>query len=118
MTIFAKRPIITVQLGSKYASVIINLISTSATQLYSKTTIINEIFTRTPHFFLKLVPKLRKTKSLSFGGPILTTHKDKFMSNESPKQTFWLVPNVTNAQKIVPKYPQLSVLKCCKYYSH
>ena len=28
------------------------------------------------------------------------------MSNESHTQAFWLVPNVTNAQKRVPKYPQ------------
>ena len=29
------------------------------------------------------------------------------MSNESHTQAFWLVPNVTNAQKRVPRYPQL-----------
>ena len=28
------------------------------------------------------------------------------MSNESHTQAFWLVPNVTNAQKRVPKYPR------------
>ena len=28
------------------------------------------------------------------------------MSNESHTQAFWLVPNATNAQKRVPKYPQ------------
>ena len=57
---FRKNPIITLRLGSKYASVIINLILTSATQLYSKITKINEIFIVTPHFYLKLVQKLRK----------------------------------------------------------
>ena len=36
----------------------------------------------------------------------MTAHKDKFMSIESPKQAFWLAPNVTNAQKRVPRYPQ------------
>ena len=86
MTIFAKKPIVIVQLSSEYASVIINLISTSATQLYSKATKINEVFIGTPHFFLKLV------------------HKEKLMSNELHTQAFWLVPNVTIAQKIVPKY--------------
>ena len=69
LTIFGKSPI-AVQLGSKYASVIINLMSTSATQLYSKTTKINEIFIGNPHFFLKLVQKLRNNKSSSFGGPL------------------------------------------------
>ena len=73
---------VTVRLGSEYASVIINLISTSSTQLYRKATKINEIFIGTPHFFLKLV------------------QKDKFMSNESHTQAFWLVPNVTNPQNI------------------
>ena len=77
LTIFTKNPIATVRLGSENASVIINLISTSATQLYSKTTKINEIFIRTLHFFLKLL------------------QRDKFMSNESHTQAFWRVPNVT-----------------------
>ena len=36
----------------------------------------------------------------------MTTHKDKLRSNESPTQVFWLVPNVTNAQKRVPKSPK------------
>ena len=88
LTIFAKKPIVTVRLGSEYASVIINVISTSAGQLHSKTTNINEIFIGIPHFFLKFAPK------------------DKFMANESHKQAFWLVANVTNAQKRVPKYPK------------
>ena len=57
-------------LGSKYASVIINLILTLAIQLYSKITKINEIFVVTPHFYLKLVQKLRKKKPSSFGGPL------------------------------------------------
>ena len=61
MTIFAKKPIITLRLGSKYASVIINLILTSATQLYSKITKINKIFIVTPHFYLKL-----RKKSVNF----------------------------------------------------
>ena len=87
LTIFAKKSIVTVRLCSEYPSVIINLISTLATQLYSKTTKINEIFIGAPHFFLKLV------------------QKDKFMSNESHTQAFWLVTNVTNAQERVPKYP-------------
>ena len=82
------------------------MISTSAIQLFSKPTTTNEIFIETPHFFLKLVQKLRNNKSSSFGGPILTGQKDKFMSNESPAQTFWLVPNVTNVQKRIPKYLQ------------
>ena len=77
--IFAKKPIVTVRLGSKYATVIINLISTSATQLYSKIAKINEIFIVTPHFFLKLVQKLIK-KALIFLRSLLTAHKDKFMS--------------------------------------
>ena len=51
--------IVNVRLGFKYASVIINLMSTSATQLYSKTTKINEIFIGVPHFILKLGQKLR-----------------------------------------------------------
>ena len=69
LTIFGKSPI-TVRLGSKYVSVIINLIFTSTTQLYSKTTKINEIFIGNPQFFLKLVQKLRNNKSSSFGGPL------------------------------------------------
>ena len=28
------------------------------------------------------------------------------MSNKSHAQAFWLVPNVTNAEKKAPKYPQ------------
>ena len=36
----------------------------------------------------------------------MAAHKDKFMSNKSPTQTFWLASNVTNAQKRVAKYPQ------------
>ena len=103
--IFAKKPIVTVRLGSKYATVIINLISTSATQLYSKIAKINEIFIVTPHFFLKLVQKLIK-KALIFLRSLLTAHKDKFMSIQSPKQVFWLAPNVTYAQKRAPRYPQ------------
>ena len=51
LTIFAKTHIVTVRQGSEYSSVIINLMPTSATQLYSKTTKINEIFIGTPHFF-------------------------------------------------------------------
>ena len=105
MTIFAKDPIITLRLGSKYTSVIINLTSTSATQLCSKITKINEIFIVTPHFCLKLVQKLRK-KVLIFRRSPLTAHKDKFMSTESPKQAFWLALNVTNAQKKARRYPQ------------
>ena len=54
---FRKNPIITLRLGSKYASVIINLILTSASQLYSKITKINERFIVTPHFYLKLRKK-------------------------------------------------------------
>ena len=57
LTIFAKRPIVTVSLGSKYASVIINLISTSDTQLYSKITKTNEIFIGTSHFFSEISPE-------------------------------------------------------------
>ena len=76
LIIFAKKPIATVRLGSEYAPAIINLISTSAAQLYSKTTKINVIFTGTLYFFLKLV------------------QKDKFMSNESHTQAFWLAPNL------------------------
>ena len=93
-----KKTIVTVRLGSKYASVTINLILTSATQLYSKTTKVNEMFIVTLHFFLILVQKLRNSKSLIFRKSSFTAHKDKFMSNESPTQAFWLVPNVTNAQ--------------------
>ena len=100
-----KKTIVTVRLGSKYASVTINLILTSATQLYSKTTKVNEMFIVTLHFFLILVQKLRNSKSLIFRKSSFTAHKDKFMSNESPTQAFWLVPNVTNAQKRVPRYP-------------
>ena len=71
LTIFEKKKtIVTVRLGSEYVSVIINLISTSNAQLYSKATKINEIFIGTPHFFLKLVQKLRNNKSSSFGGPL------------------------------------------------
>ena len=110
--------IVNVWLGSKYASVIINLMPTSATQLCSKTTKINEIFIGVPHFILKLGQKLRNkfhhgdnTNIIYLHGFIfrrssLTAHKDKFMSNESRTKTFCLVPNVTNAQKIVSKYPQ------------
>ena len=105
LTIFVKSPIITLRLGSKYASAIINLILTSATQLYSKITKINEIFIVTPHFYLKLVPKFRKKVSI-FRRSSLTAHKDKFISIESPKKAFWIAPNVTNAQKRVPRYPQ------------
>ena len=36
----------------------------------------------------------------------MTACKDEFMSIESSKQTFWLVPNVTNAKERVPRYPQ------------
>ena len=36
----------------------------------------------------------------------MTAHKDKFMSIESLKQAFWLAPNITNAQKRVPRYSQ------------
>ena len=105
LTIFTKNPIVTVPLGSEYACVTINLISTTTTKLHSKTTKINEIFIGTSHFFLKLVQKL-KIKVFIFRRSSLTAHKDKFMSNESPTRTFWLLPNVTNAQKRVPKYPQ------------
>ena len=101
---FAENPIITIRMGFKYASVIFNLILTSSTQLYSKITKINEIFIVNPHFYLKLVQKLRK-KSINLL-EILTAHKDKFMSSESPKQAFWLAPNVTNTQKKIPRYPQ------------
>ena len=68
MTILEKNPIVTVRMSSKYASVIINLILTSATQLYNKITKINEIFIVlvTPHFFLKLIQK----QSSSFEGPL------------------------------------------------
>ena len=38
--------------------------------MYSKTTKINEIFLRTPHFFLKLVQKLKKKKPSLYGGPL------------------------------------------------
>ena len=66
LTIFAKKTIVTVRLRSKYASVIINLTLTSATQLYGKITKINEIFTVTHHFFLKLVQKrIKKSLHLS-----------------------------------------------------
>ena len=67
LTIFAKKTIVTVRLRSKYASVIINLILTSATQLYGKITKINEIFTVTHHFFQKLIQK-RIKKSLHLSG--------------------------------------------------
>ena len=70
MDYFCKnKTIATVRLGSKYASVIINLILTLATHSYSKTAKINEIFIGTPHFFLKLVKKLKSNKFSSFGGP-------------------------------------------------
>ena len=63
---FRKKTIVTVRLRSKYASVIINLTLTSATQLYGKITKINEIFTVTHHFFLKLVQKrIKKSLHLS-----------------------------------------------------
>ena len=75
---FRKNPIITLRLGSKYASVIINLILTSATQLYSKITKINEIFIATPHFYLKL--RNLEKKVLIFRRSSLTAHKDKLMS--------------------------------------
>ena len=61
---------VTVRLGSKYASVVINLISRSATELHSKTTKINKIFIGIYLFFFKLVQKLRNNKSSSFGGPL------------------------------------------------
>ena len=76
--------------------------STSGTHLYSKTAKINEMFIGTPHFFLKLV---QKQQVLIFWKSSLTV-QDKFMSNESHTKAFWLVPNVTNAQKRLPKYPQ------------
>ena len=61
------------------------------------------MFIGNPHFFLNLVQTLRNSMSLSFvGGLLLTAHKDKFVSNESPTQTFWLASNVTSAQKRVP----------------
>ena len=84
---------------------ILDLILILATQLYSKITKINEIFIVTPHFYLKLVQKLRK-KIFIFPSSSLTAHKDKFMSFESPKQAFWLAPNATNAQKRIPRYHQ------------
>ena len=105
LTIFVKNHIITLWLGSKYASVIINLILTSATQLYSKITKIKKIFIVTPHFYLKLVQKIRK-KNFTFWRSSLTAQKDKFMSIGSPKKAFWLAPNGTNAQKRVLRYPQ------------
>ena len=61
---FRKNPIITLRLGSKYASVIINLILTSATQLHSKITKINEIFIVTSHFYLKLRNLEKKSVNL------------------------------------------------------
>ena len=67
LTIFTKSSIVI--LGSKYASVIINMVPTLASQLYSKTTKISKIFKGTPHFSLKLVQKLRNDKSSSFEGP-------------------------------------------------
>ena len=70
LTIFVKNPIITLRLGSKCASVIINLILASATQLYSKINKIKEIFIVTAHFYLKLVQKFREKKSPPFGGPL------------------------------------------------
>ena len=70
MTTFAKSPIVTVRLGCQYISVIFNLISTSATQLYSKTTKTNEIFIGSPHFFLKLVQKFKNEKSWPFPSPL------------------------------------------------
>ena len=84
----AKRSFVTVRLGSKYASVIINLKSTSATQLYSKTIKIKKAFIGTPHFFLNLVQKRRNNKPSSFQGPHLAAHREQFMSNESPTQIF------------------------------
>ena len=98
LTIFAKKTIVTVRLRSKYASVIINLILTWATQLYGKITKINEMSTVTHHFFLKLVQK-RIKKAFIFRGSSLTAHKDKFMSIESPKQAFWLAPNALMHRK-------------------
>ena len=65
-------------MGSKYASVIINLILTLATQLYSKVTKIKEIFIATPHFYLKL--RNLEKKVLIFRRSSLTAHKDKLMS--------------------------------------
>ena len=70
LAIFVKNPIITLRLGSKCASVIINLILASATQLYSKINKIKEIFIVNAHFYLKLVQKFRKKKSPPFGGPL------------------------------------------------
>ena len=61
---------LTVRLGSKYASVVINLISRSATELHSKTNKINKIFIGIYLFFFKLVQKLRNNKFSSFGGPL------------------------------------------------
>ena len=57
LTIFVKKPIVTVRLGSKYASVIINLIFTSATMLRSKTNKIIEIFIVTLHSFSDISPE-------------------------------------------------------------
>ena len=87
LTIFAKKTIVTVRLGSEYASVIIrNLhqLPSCMAKLQKLTKYLQEFLI----FFLKLAPK------------------DKFMPNESHKQAFWLVANVTNGQKRVPKYPQ------------
>ena len=108
MTIFAKSLIIILRLGSKYVSVIINLISTLATQLYSKITKINEIFLVITHFYLKLAQKLRK-KVLIFRRSSLTTHKDKFMSRgilspaTSSQEQFFLKKNFFHLQFIAKR---------------
>ena len=115
LTIFAKNPIVTVRLGSKYASVIINLISTSATQLYSKTTKTNEIFSEISRETQK--QQVFIFRRSSFDCTQIQIHV------KLVNQAFWLVPNVTNAQKRVPKYLQpwlrdseTIIFIYCKFY--
>ena len=103
-TTCAKNSIVTARLSSKHVSVIINLIFTSASQLYSKITKNNEIFILL--FFSEISPETQKQPVFIFRRPSLTARKDKFKPIESPKQTFWLVPNVANGQKRLWRYPQ------------
>ena len=97
---------LTCSTGSEHASVITNLISTLATQLYSKTTKINKIFVGTPHFSLKLIQKdkfMSKSHIHRPSGLYLMSlmHKTEFLSILNPghvTQKWW-------------------VLTYCKFYS-
>ena len=55
------------------------------------------MFIVTPHYFSEVGPETYKKKVFIFWRSSLTQHRDKFISIESPKQAFWLAPNVTNA---------------------